>query len=191
MTRELAAELVTRGVNLPVQYRSEDEERPDVARPQIVVQRRPNADTVTRGPARNDIGNAFVRNVAIRVEIYTQSTVSGAAIQNHHREVEALADVVLVSLDKVIRSRRSDWTITTAGLMSAAERERGGQVNPNGAAFAIECSVMRGIAAAAKYAGQDSTIGKTTTTVTGVGLDSTTRIKISGTDGAGDTACGG
>lgn len=132
ISREVAAELVTRGCPLPVVYGPERVNAGALTRSRIVFERdRQGGDAVKAPPSRvqrtatvNSTPTrapiVLARALGVIVRVWASSTVAGAAVQDHEAEAEAAADQVLVALRKAIAVRHTLWGVTSARYLDAA-----------------------------------------------------------------------
>lgn len=179
---QLEAALQAKGYDIDVRY-TERGERDAPAEERIVIghERAGGVErfSATVGPGGNP-RPAMTRTSSAVLRIYGQSTVAGAAIQDHERQVEAWLEPVLVELRKILRQRRqvdsiADWS----GGFIEPEAQAGTEVWP-GAVYELRFAVPRAVF-------DRNRVGAGRPTVTITKKKNTTRIDG---DGDAETACG-
>ena len=183
VTRELAAELRTRGVPYPVIYR---ESKPatigSVSQTRIVVERdrkggdRPGLPVSQfKNPQRESS-----RQIGCVIRIYAQSTLGGAREFEHEELADAIADQIEIALYNIAAKRKTLHRIVAFKLLDAAEMNAPELEQWPGVIYEIRFSIDRGVV--------DTVFGggaKDSTTL--AGIKSTTRVRF-GT-GPNSTAC--
>lgn len=182
ISREIDAQLQVKLAPYRVHYGPENAD-PDaglrLTTPRIVIERdRQAGDRPRDGRSRtNNAKMLAAREVGAVCRIFAQSTVDGARVEDHERIADQLADMVTCALHVVATTRKAEWRISSAKLLTAEEvAQRGLQVWP-GAVYELRFSVDRGVydtdwtgaAAAEKALGTDSSSIKVRTTGT-IGL---------------------
>lgn len=131
---ELQAELAAKGVPFRVVDGPEDTQTTTWGRERIVIERDEDRGD-SFGPVKSQRANPkhrFTREIGAKITIYTQSTRSGAQGFEHFRRADHALDLVLVALDKVVRTRRNTLTISGGRFLRPADLEnserRGGAV---------------------------------------------------------------
>lgn len=158
------------------------------ARERIVVEHDIDAGDQFGSPLsqRSTPAQSFVRVFAAKVTIYAQSTKNGAQPFEHIRRAEHALDLVLSSLDEVVRARKNRLVFTGGAFSTPkdlANSERWG-----GAVYELKFTVDRGVVK------QTWAYERAPTLELGADLIATT-TKVSLANGPADaepeTACGG
>lgn len=146
ITLELKAALTARGCPVPVFYGPERPADAATNKPRIVLQydRDKGDNYSTASSQRSNPKLAFVRAKGCLCRIFAQSNVAGAAVQNHEREADQIADHVQVCLDTIVRNRHTRWSITGGKFMSADDLAMRGETW-TGVVYEFTFSIDRGV----------------------------------------------
>ncbi|HEU4431454.1 MAG TPA: hypothetical protein VFT98_22025 [Myxococcota bacterium] len=194
LARDIDAELRTRGVPFPVLYGPEGRTTTALTRNRIVIERpRERGADSTSGPRsqHNNPGIVNVRAVAAVVRIFAQSTVAGAAVQDHEDLADAAADMFEAALYKVTKSAkwRTLYTLPAWGLLGQAELQLLELTTWNGVVYEARFTVDRGVKNALTWTAPSRPEKEFGVGADKVGITSTTQVTING-QGSPETGCG-
>lgn len=118
-----------------------------IAQSRVVIEYDRQGSDTTKAPKGRFANPPMVslRSVACTCRIFAKSSLAGAGIHNHEREANALADLFLVAIHKVVRSRCSEYRITRAKFLSVDELKYTGLETWPGAVYEISFEVDRGV----------------------------------------------
>lgn len=189
ITKELDTALQAQGVPLRVVFGPERTAPVTSAAERIVVQHAEGGGADSFGPPMVPGGNPrpqALRRCGAVARIYAQSTLAGAAVQDHRRRAEAVLDRLVVALTALGTSRRSPVELQGGGFIDLVDEQ--GTATRSGAVYELRFSIARAVYDTT-WAGDalpETTIGSGTIT-------STTSVRMAdGPSGADpETACGG
>jgi hypothetical protein len=143
ISKELSAALKAQGCPFSVSFGPERTQTVSIARNRIVID---HGDGDSFAPVTSVHRNPkmrAVRNVAGVARIYGQSTVTGAAVQDHRRIVEHALDMVIAELDIIVQARKTTWT-KDAGRFLLPDDLAGSETWP-GAVYELKFTIARGV----------------------------------------------
>lgn len=189
ITKELAAELESRGVPLPVVYGPEKNASTAINRSRIVLERdRQNGDQ-SLGPRSQQKNPALanVRAMGCVLRVFAQSTLAGANVWDHERLADQAIDRIEIALRKVITKRRTAYRITSARLLSAQDLELLDLKTWPGVVYELRFQVDRGVL---DTSWQGEALPTATIGPGGVAIDGSTKVTVNGV-GTPEASCGG
>lgn len=141
LLNDLKAQLRTRACSVPLVLGPEQTRTTTNGRERIVLEHGEGDSFQPMPTAQKNPTVAMVRMAAMKITVYAQSTLAGAADFEHRRRAEAIVDTVLASLSAVWTERKgrgsflpSSGTFTVPEDLEASER-RGGAVYELGFAW--------------------------------------------------------
>lgn len=146
--KEVATELKAQGCPLPVVY---GPERQGVGTAlgvtRVVIERdRSRGDVPKPGRARTfNPRMVAIRSMGAVCRIYARSTLTGAAGHDHERLADQAVDQITIALYKVVGRRQSEWSVSSAKLLTVEELAlRGLEVWP-GVVYEMRFAVDRAV----------------------------------------------
>ena len=146
ITKEIRAELSSKGVPYPVIYGPERAPL-SMVDVRLVVERNRSGTDRLDGP-RKHAANPQMFGVlwqACRCRVFARSTLPGAGVQDHEREAALIVDRFTVALHRVVRTRKNVYSVTRARFLSAKELELDGLEAWPGVVYEIEFEIDRGV----------------------------------------------
>jgi hypothetical protein len=144
---DLRTELAAKGCPLRVIYGPEPRPVTSLVDSRIVLERdREGGDVI--GPPRSQHKNPAikgVRGMGCVLRIFAKSSLSGANLWDHESLADQTLDKVWVALEKLVKLRRTLWTITGAKLLNSTELEMRGLETWPGVVFELRFAVDRGV----------------------------------------------
>jgi len=147
LTSLLRTALVAQGCPVPV-IDGPERSAAASADTRIVVQRTVGEPENVRAPMSRPVNpKAFaVREIACLIRIYARSTVSGASVRSHLALADALADLVVVQMTKVVQSQKQGLPRWGAGkVVPLADLELEGMQTWRGVVYDLPVSIDRGV----------------------------------------------
>jgi hypothetical protein len=144
--KELAAELVTLGWNIPVVDGPEPTDAATNTRERIVIERdRDSKDSYTfnRSGWRNPQTAGAIRNTATKITVYSKSPAANATEWEHERRLETILDQLIFALVNVIAIRKQDFTIS--GGKFVEPKDLAGSPQIAGAVYELTLTIARGV----------------------------------------------
>lgn len=150
ITKEVAAELRTKGVPFPVHYGPEPTEG-GTTKERIVVRRSADAIIATPGGGgRNSTESPKTATIAVNqgvtIRIYARNPVTGARVQDHERRCEHVRDRVIVAFDRIVRGRRNRITWASAEYVTPEDADPDQKAPFVGVVYELKCFVDRAVA---------------------------------------------
>jgi hypothetical protein len=194
IAKELREELRARSVPFPVVYGPERTASTSITQNRIVVEFDPEGSeryTATRATRDNPKVRGIVEE-PMRATIYAQSTLPGAAVQDHQRLAFKVRDQYVIALEKVLRTRKVVWDGTQLAGRFMPPEAMGIPETWHGVALAVFYPVPRAIEERSweGEALEEATFG--TDEETSIGIESCAQVFQTATEpeGEGEHVCG-
>jgi hypothetical protein len=140
----LAENLRSRGLGIPVVDGPEPTETTTFGRERVVLEySEDDGDTFGPPVPHQNPRAVFERFIGVRLRIYTQSVHANALQFEHFVKGDRLVDMVLSGLDRVIRSRRYQWTVGRGRYTRPADLD--GSPVLGGVVYELIFSVQRSV----------------------------------------------
>jgi hypothetical protein len=172
ISRELGRAFATQGVPFPVVYGPELAATSAIRTRVVIMRGDEGSDSFE--PPKSVHGNPQQRGSRMQgcvLQIYAQSTLSGAARQDHERLADHLLDQFYSEMDVIIQGRKNRWVMGPGGFKTP---EDAGKSDPrNGVLYEAKFQISRGIA-------RRTWAGEARPTVTITLVDSVTKVSTAG-----------